>query len=364
MAKRILALLLTLMLLPALAQAASKPSIKFSYKVGMLYVGEEYTLKPRLKRTTADQLQWASSNRAIVDVDAGKLTGVRMGIAAVKAEAGGSSAVCGVVVLEKELSLEKGSTLQLPYQKSLKYATSNKKVAAVSKKGLVAGVGVGSAKITVRYGSVKKSVTITVGEKQPEPAAPENQSKADQLDCADSTRQIVLVEYQGGSSARVSFHQKVNGLWKELASVNGYVGKNGIGKTREGDKKTPTGTFNLTTPFGIQSDPGAKMPYTEVTKTMYWCGDSSSQYYNQFCDSKVNGRKATSSDEVLYRYKGVYDYCLFIDYNAQGTPGKGSCIFLHCMGSNKYTAGCVAIPKNAMKQVLRWAEAGCKIVIQ
>ena len=183
------------------------------------------------------------------------------------------------------------------------------------------------------------------------------------LPCTAEAEQIVLVEHTGGSDATVSFHEKRDGAWVKLYETYGYVGKNGLGKTRAGDKKTPTGTFNLTTPFGILDDPGAAMPYTKVTKYHYWCGSSRSGYYNQLVDSRVTGRKGTSSDEILIHYAGFYNYCLFIDYNAEGMPGKGSCIFLHCIGTRAYTAGCVAIPEDAMREVVIWAREGAKIVI-
>jgi L,D-peptidoglycan transpeptidase YkuD (ErfK/YbiS/YcfS/YnhG family) len=55
---------------------------------------------------------------------------------------------------------------------------------------------------------------------------------------------------------------------------------------------------------------------------------------------------------------------MFIDYNAAGVAGKGSCIFLHCTGSNKYTAGCVAVSEAAMKKIIQWVKPGAKIVIR
>ena len=174
----------------------------------------------------------------------------------------------------------------------------------------------------------------------------------------------MLVDYTGGSKAVLSLHEKVDGIWTEVLSCDAYVGKNGIGKTKAGDKKTPEGTYNLTTPFGIKDDPGAQMPYTKVTKYHYWCGDSNSEYYNKLVDERKVDRKHTKSDEYLIDYKGVYNYCLFIDYNAEGIPNKGSCIFLHCTGKNKYTAGCVAVPEKTMKQIVQWARAGVKIVIR
>ena len=181
------------------------------------------------------------------------------------------------------------------------------------------------------------------------------------VSAADSAEQIVLVSYQGGSSATLSVHEKKDGFWKQLWSTSAYVGRNGINKTREGDKRTPTGTFNLTTPFGILSDPGANMPYLKVTNQHYWCDDSSSPYYNQLVNVSITGRV---SGEHLISYSPNYNYCMFIDYNAEGEPGKGSCIFLHCFGSNSYTAGCVAIAQSRMIDIIRWALPGVKIVIR
>ena len=192
----------------------------------------------------------------------------------------------------------------------------------------------------------------------------QEQSKAAQLDCASQTDQIVLVEYQSGSKATLSIHEKQGGTWKELYSCTAYVGKNGIGKTKEGDKRTPTGTFNLTTPFGIKADPGANLPYTQVTKYHYWCGTSGSEYYNQLIDTRVIDRARTSSDEYLISYVPEYNYCMFIDYNASGEAGKGSCIFLHCTGKNSSTGGCVAVPESVMKKIVQWVKPGAKIVIQ
>jgi len=184
------------------------------------------------------------------------------------------------------------------------------------------------------------------------------------LDCVDLTNQIVLVSYTGGSGAVVTVHEKQFGMWRQLYSCGAYVGRNGINKTREGDKRTPTGTYNLNTPFGILDDPGAKMPYLKVTTYHYWCGTSGNQYYNQLVDSRVTGRACTSSDEHLIDYRPNYNYCLFIDYNAEGTANRGSCIFLHCKGKNAYTAGCVAVDQWMMEAIIRWIEPGAKIVIK
>ncbi len=179
--------------------------------------------------------------------------------------------------------------------------------------------------------------------------------------------QVVCVKYTGGSSAKMTFYQKekASGKWREEFSSNAYVGKQGIGKQVEGDGKTPTGTFNLTKPFGILEDPGAKMGgYVKVTKYHYWSGQSGTKYYNRLIDTRIiDGYKPTGADERLIDYKGVYNYALFIDYNASGEAGKGSAIFLHCMGSSKSTGGCVAVPQAVMKTLLRTLKSGAKVVI-
>jgi L,D-peptidoglycan transpeptidase YkuD (ErfK/YbiS/YcfS/YnhG family) len=191
-----------------------------------------------------------------------------------------------------------------------------------------------------------------------------NESFAAQLPAASSCDQMVVVQYKSGSSATLTMHEKdADGVWRQTLTTTAYVGKNGIGKTKEGDMKTPTGTFNLKTPFGIKSNPGTSLPYVKVTKYHYWCGTSGSKYYNQLIDTRVTNRARTKSDEYLINYAGVYNYAAFIDYNASGASGKGSCIFLHCTGSHKYTAGCVAVPQSVMIKILKALKPGCKIVI-
>ena len=53
----------------------------------------------------------------------------------------------------------------------------------------------------------------------------------------------------------------------------GFIGKSGLGKTKEGDGKTPVGTFHFNATFGIADDPGCKIPYTKVDDDTYWSGD-------------------------------------------------------------------------------------------
>ena len=362
MKKRILAALLVaalLLALPVGALAAKKVSIRFPAKVGLMLEGKSATLKPKLKGIKLSKLTWSSSDEAVLHLSGNVATAAKAGRAVVTASGGGAKAKCGIVVLPASVTVAVGEQFSLPRGGVEKYKMKDAKIAAVSKKGVVTGKRAGQTKLRVSYGAQKVMVDVIVtgGQK-------ESGSAAAQLDCASQTEQIVLVDYTGGSNATLSVHEKKAGVWEQLFECPAYVGKNGIGKTKEGDKKTPEGTYNLTTPFGIKDDPGAKMAYTKVTKYHYWCGASNSGYYNQLVDERTADRKHTSSDEYLINYKGVYNYCMFIDYNAAGEAHKGSCIFLHCTGKNKYTAGCVAVPESVMKKIICWARPGVKIVVR
>lgn len=194
-------------------------------------------------------------------------------------------------------------------------------------------------------------------------AEQQTESRAAELELGPEVERVVLVEYLGGTDAEVSRHERQNGLWRELDSTYGYVGQTGMGKKRAGDNKTPLGIFNLTTPFGILDDPDAAQPYLKVTRYHYWCSTSGSPYYNQLVDERETGRSGSGPDEILIEYEGYYDYAMFIDYNAEGKKGKGACIFLHCIGDRDWTHGCVAVPREYMRNLLRWADEGTKIAI-
>lgn len=362
-------ILLLSMCLSCVSAQAAGVRIRMGGKLGLMYVDDSVSLRPKVSGVDRSKLKWESSDTDVAVVEAGVIQAKAPGRTVISASAGGVTARCGVVVLPKSVEMEVGAQEQLPNGTLEKYAVQNKEIASISKRGLVEAEQAGNTLIGVRYGAQTLLVQLKVTEETAQDPdgdsddAPQ-QSAAAELDCAQSTDQIVLVEYQSGSRARLSIHEKQSGLWKEIYNCTAYVGSNGIGKTKEGDQKTPSGTYNLTQPFGIKADPGANMPYTQVTKYHYWCGSSESEYYNQLVDMRETDRACTSSDEYLIDYPGVYNYGMFIDYNAEGEAGKGSCIFLHCQGSKQSTAGCIAIPEAAMKQVIRWAQPGAKIVIQ
>ena len=184
------------------------------------------------------------------------------------------------------------------------------------------------------------------------------------LDAAKNAKQLFVVAGYERSTAWISMHEKdADGSWKMIMSTPGFIGKEGLGKTKEGDGMTPVGTFNFNKAFGIADDPGCAMDYTKADDNTYWSGDSDLMY-NQMVSIKDYPDLKKDDSEHIFDYQYEYQYCLNISYNEDGTPGKGSAIFLHCFGDRKpRTGGCVAIPEEQMYFVMRHVNPGCVVVI-
>ena len=179
-------------------------------------------------------------------------------------------------------------------------------------------------------------------------------------------KQLFVVAGIGQTTAYVSLHEKdENGVWKELMSTPAFMGKNGLGKTVEGDGMTPVGEFFFNAAFGIAEDPGCAIPYQQVTEDDYWSGDTRDGYfYNQMVNVHALTGLNTEDSEHIVDYPYEYQYCLSISYNEECIPGLGSAIFLHCLGPCKpYTGGCVAIPEEQMVTVMTLVDPDCMVII-
>lgn len=187
-----------------------------------------------------------------------------------------------------------------------------------------------------------------------------------QLPQAQTAEQLLIVARVEGTTAWISLHQKdAAGTWQLRMSTPGFIGKEGLGKTREGDGKTPVGTFGFNAAFGIAEDPGCAIPYTQVGEEHYWSGDErEGMHYNELVSIRDLPELDLGVSEHLIDCTREYQYCLNIDYNKEGEPGRGSAIFLHCLGARKpYTGGCVAIPQDQMLAVMRQVSPGCVVLI-
>ncbi len=188
---------------------------------------------------------------------------------------------------------------------------------------------------------------------------------------AQDAEQLFVVAALGmdKTTATISMHQKdENGSWKQLLSTPGYVGKNGLCLDEdhaEGCGQTPIGVYHFNKAFGIADDPGCALPYTKVTENTWWSGDErEGMRYNEMVDIRDYPDLDLSNSEHILDYEYQYQYCLNISFNEEGTPGRGSAIFLHCFGPVKpFTGGCVAIPEYIMQQVMQNVTENCVVVI-
>jgi L,D-peptidoglycan transpeptidase YkuD (ErfK/YbiS/YcfS/YnhG family) len=173
--------------------------------------------------------------------------------------------------------------------------------------------------------------------------------------------QVVTVTTTGYGTdvATVTAYQLQGGQWQRVFGPwQGYVGVNGLapfGQKREGDGRTPTGTYGLGTFFGIDPDPGVRFPYLAVTSADYWDDDPSTPNYNRLV---VGPATAGASPEHLIDHAPSYNYGAVIDYNTNpvvASPPMGSAIFFH-VSAGGGTAGCVSIPQGDLVPVLRWLD--------
>ena len=183
---------------------------------------------------------------------------------------------------------------------------------------------------------------------------------------AQDAQQLFVIAAHEKTTAWVSMHEKdENGEWHMIMSTPGFIGKNGLGKTQEGDGMTPVGTFTFNRAFGIAPDPGCAIRYVQADEDTYWSGDvNEGMHYNELVSLKDLPELDRDNSEHILDYPYEYQYCLNISYNADGTPNAGSAIFLHCLGDRKpRTGGCVAIPMDQMYFVMQHVSPDCVVVI-
>ena len=190
------------------------------------------------------------------------------------------------------------------------------------------------------------------------------------LDAAKDAQQMLIVAAfsEEATDAWISLHEKQSdGTWHMVMTTPGFIGKKGLGKTKEGDAKTPVGVFHFNRAFGIADDPGCAIPYVKVDDDTYWSGDPREGFhYNELVSLKdLPDLDVESGDsEHIIEYGYNYQYCLNISYNEEGVPGLGSAIFLHCFGAAKpFSGGCVAIPEDHMKFVMQRVNEETAVVI-
>jgi len=182
----------------------------------------------------------------------------------------------------------------------------------------------------------------------------------DHLRGVHNAEQVIAVTTSGYGSSYATFRayrhtahgwRRVFGPWSARIGTNGFAPR---GDKREGDGRTPTGSYGFQFMFGVNGNPGVRYHYRRALRTSFWDDDSSSANYNRWVDSRYDaiGR----SPEPMHM-SPAYNYGAVIAYNTSRTPGRGSAIFLH-VSHHSATAGCVSIGQARLVKVLRWLRPG------
>ena len=142
------------------------------------------------------------------------------------------------------------------------------------------------------------------------------------------------------------------------------IGKKGSAKNKkEGDKKTPKGTFKIENLYfrkDRKEKPLTLLKCIEIKKNMGWCNDTRfPRKYNKLL--KINNK---IKHEKLKRNDYKYDFLIPIKYNfKRPIAGKGSCIFIHLTKDYKPTAGCVALKEKDFLIFIKLIKRNSKIKI-
>ena len=170
-------------------------------------------------------------------------------------------------------------------------------------------------------------------------------------------QQLITVQASSYSTSYATLRvYRVSGTQRTLVygPWTARVGYNGVarpGTKREGDGKTPSGTYGFSFFFGVQPYPGGfYFGWRRAWTFSYWDDDSASPRYNEWVDARYAnpGRNPEPMHNVP-----AYNYAAVIAYNTARVPGLGSAIFLH-VGTGGSTAGCVSLPSGELLEVLRW----------
>ena len=142
------------------------------------------------------------------------------------------------------------------------------------------------------------------------------------------------------------------------------IGKKGSTKSKkEGDKKTPKGTFKIENLYfrkDRKKEPTTFLKCIQIKKNMGWCDDVRfKKKYNKLfkIEKKIKHEKLKRKD-----YK--YDFLIPIKYNFnKPIIGMGSCIFIHLTKDYKPTSGCIALKEKDFLIMLKLIKKNSKIKI-
>ncbi len=136
-----------------------------------------------------------------------------------------------------------------------------------------------------------------------------------------------------------------------LPCAIGRGGACAIEDKREGDGMTPLGYWPIRAVL-LRADrvaiPPLRVPWRRLRPADGWSDDPADPAYNR---PVVHPHRFSA--EQLWRGDGLYDAVVALGHNdAPPVRGRGSAIFLHCWNGGAPTAGCIAIARDRLLELL------------
>ena len=128
---------------------------------------------------------------------------------------------------------------------------------------------------------------------------------------------------------------------------------------KEGDGKSPAGTFPLTFVFAPAIKPELlSFPYTQIEQSTECVDDVNSTHYNKVVGRMKVGNFDWKSSEKMFEIRPEYDLGVFVAYNSYPVvKGNGSCIFLHIWkDASTPTSGCTAMERTNLERLVAWLD--------
>ncbi|WP_295052356.1 L,D-transpeptidase family protein [Sulfuricurvum sp.] len=174
---------------------------------------------------------------------------------------------------------------------------------------------------------------------------------------------VVLSPELNATTASMQRYEKENRWVKIGEKTPVTLGRSGLGyvafKTplkNEGDGRSPSGIFPITSIFGYDQNTTFKLPYWHADENLYCIDDRNDSRYNKILRI-YDKNSLPSSYEAMLRPDGVYRYGAVIGYNDIAQSGRGSCIFIHLNHSDKHpTSGCTAMDEAPLIELLKWLD--------
>jgi len=198
------------------------------------------------------------------------------------------------------------------------------------------------------------------------------------------THQLIVVRapsWRAVGATLQRFERAVDGDWRPVGTPTPInVGRNGMAwgrglqspepgpQKKEGDEKSPAGVFGLGSAFGYSEhivEGANSYPYLPIRDSTSCIEDKRSRYYNQVIEPASVAKPDWSVRDKMLRKDGLFRLGIIVEQNAGRTvPGAGSCIFLHIWrGRGKGTAGCTAMPPEAIEDLIRWLDLSKRPVL-